>query len=79
MVQNNEYDTFKDLGKYDMVPVGYTNIREHLLYYLKYYGLHKSRLVDYGNLTHFRLKIVYSGFFLSVVFSLFYLLLSLKK
>ena len=51
MVNIDECDTFKDLGKDSPAPVGYNNIQVHLVYYVKYNGSQTARLVDYRYLT----------------------------
>ena len=58
----DEYDTFEVLGKDSSEPVGYNNIRVHLVYYVNNYGRHKSRLVADGHLTYIPVESTYSGF-----------------
>ena len=61
MVQLDEYDTFKDLGKYSPLPVWYKKILLHLVYYGKHYVHRKSGLVADGHLTYITVEIFYYG------------------
>ena len=62
MVQLNEYDTFRDLGKDAPEPVGHKKIWTHLVYNIKDDRQHKVRLVDYGKFTDIIAESVYSKF-----------------
>ncbi len=61
MIQLDDYNTFKDLGKGAKPPEGYKKIRVHLVFDIKHDGCHKSRLVADGHLTKIPLESVYSG------------------
>ena len=57
----DEYETFKDLGKYSPSPVGYKKIWVHLVYDVNHGGSHKARLVSDGHITDIPVLSVYSG------------------
>ena len=57
----DEYETFRDLGKYSLAQVGHNNIWVQLFYYVKHNRHHKSRLTVDGNLTYIPSKSVYYG------------------
>ena len=79
MGQLYEYDTFKDLGKHFLLPVGYKNIQVHLVYDVKHDGHQKARLVADGHLTDIKVESVYSGFFsIRGILLLVFLLSSIK-
>jgi len=61
MIQLDEYNTFKNLGKGAKPPDGYKKIRVHLVFDIKHDGRHKSRLVADGHLTKIPMESVYSG------------------
>ena len=61
MVNIDECDTFKDLGKDSPAPMGYNKIQVHLVYYVKYDGSHTARLVAYRQLTDIPVEYVYLG------------------
>ena len=61
MAQLAEYKMFRSIRKGVAVPVGYKNIRVHLVFAVKHDGRHKSRLVADGQLTDVPLESVYSG------------------
>jgi len=61
MIQLDDYNTFKNLGKGAKPPDGYKKIRVHLVFKIKHDGHHKSRLVADGHLTEIPLESVYSG------------------
>ena len=44
MVQLDEYETFKNLGKYSTLPLVYKKIQVKLVYYVKHDGRYKARL-----------------------------------
>ena len=67
MVQLDEYNTFKDLGKDSSSPVGYNKIQVHLVYDSKHDGRHTARLLDDAYLTNIPVESVYYGGFPSVV------------
>ena len=56
----DEYNTFKDLGKYYPSPVGYKKIRVNLVYDVKHDRCHKARLLAEGHLTEIQAEIFYS-------------------
>ena len=62
MLQLDEYDNFKDLGKDSSEPVGYRKIQFHIVHDVKHYKHHKSRLVDDGHLTDIPVESIYSEF-----------------
>jgi len=51
MVQLNEYNTFKSVGKGSKAPEGYKKIKVHFVFAVKQDGRHKARLVAGGHLT----------------------------
>ena len=58
---SNETGTdMKQLDEYDTV--GYKKIQVHLIYDVKYFRCHMTRLVAGGHLTHIPVEIVYYGF-----------------
>ena len=57
----DEYNTFKDLGKYYPSPVGYEMIRVHLVHDFKYYGHHKAMLAADLHITDIPVVSVYYG------------------
>ena len=63
MANLDEYDKFKDHGKYLTSPVGYKKIWFHLVYDVKHYGCHKARLVADGNFTDIPVESIYYGIF----------------
>ena len=61
MVHLDEYDTFKELGKYSSSPVGYKKIRIYLFYDVKHDGRNKYKLVADGHITDILVESVYYG------------------
>ena len=59
--QQQEYETYKDLGKNGMPPADCKKIRAHFVFDVKHDGRHKARLAADGNLTEVPLSSVYSG------------------
>ena len=59
--QIDEYQTFFDLGNNGKPPNGYTKIKVHFVYAVKYDGRHKARLVAGGHLTEIPVDSIYSG------------------
>ena len=48
LLQLDEYNTFKDMGKNVPPPIGYKRIRCHFVFDIKHDGRHKSRLLQEG-------------------------------
>ena len=61
ILQLDEYQTFRDLGKGAEAPPGYKWIHCHFVFDVKHDGRHKSRLVAGGHMTDIPLESVYSG------------------
>jgi len=61
LLQPDEYETFKDLGRGAKAPAGYKHIHCHFVFDAKHDGRHKSCLVAGGHLTDVPLESVYSG------------------
>jgi len=61
ILQLDEYQTFRDLGKGAKAPPGYKRICCHLVFDVKHDGQHKSCLVAGGHMTNIPLESVYSG------------------
>ena len=57
----DEYQTFLDMGRNGKLPIGYTKIKVHFVYAVKYDGRHKARLVAGGHLTETPVDSIYSG------------------
>ena len=70
MVHLDEYDTFKELGKYSSSPVGYKKIRIYLFYDVKHDGRNKYKLVADGHITDILVESVYYGVVYLCVFQL---------
>ena len=61
LVQLDDYNTFKNLGKGGKAPEGYQKIRVHFVYAVKHDLRHKARLVAGGHMTEPPKESVYSG------------------
>ena len=61
LLQLDEYETFRDLGRGAKAPAGYKHICCHFVFDVKHDGRHKSHLVAGGHLTDVPLESVYSG------------------
>jgi len=61
LLQLDEYENFRDLGRGAKAPAGYKRIRCHFVFDVKHDGRHKSCLVAGGHLTDVPLESVYSG------------------
>ena len=61
LLQMDEYEMFRDLGKGAPIPAGYKKIRVHFVYDAKHDGRFKARLVADGHLTDTPVESVYSG------------------
>ena len=59
--QQNDYDTYEDLGLDGKIPEGHKRIKVHFVFDVKHDGRHKTRLVAGGHLTDIPLSSVYSG------------------
>ncbi len=60
LLQLDEYEIFRDLGRGDKAPAGYKCIHCHFVFDVKHDGRHKSHLVAGGHLTDVPLESVYS-------------------
>ena len=60
-IQIDEYDIFRDLGKYPPAPVGQNNIWFHLVYDVNHGRCHKEIMVSGGHTTDIPFESEYSG------------------
>eukprot|EP00957_Ditylum_brightwellii_P119788 9139652-Ditylum_brightwellii.AAC.1 len=61
MDQQEEYGTFRDLGKGTKAPDGYKKIKVHIVFDVKHDGWYKACLVADGHLTDVPVEYVCSG------------------